>query len=144
MYQPRQRTRNTQRTSSSGWPVPPHLLLSHKKTVPDGLMAQMRKGTTAWIVLTVLEKRGELYGYGLRHEVFEKSKGVFSIQEGSLYPLLKTMERKRWVASRFQSVAGRDRRYYRISPRGRRALGQYRREWRLLSSALGSFGCHHA
>lgn len=144
MYQLRQRTRNTQRTSSSGWPVPPHLLLSHKKAMRDGLMAQVRKGTTAWIVLTVLEKRGELYGYGLRHEVFVKSKGLFPIQEGSLYPLLKKMERKRWVTSRLQRVAGRDRRYYRISPRGRHVLGQYRREWQLLSAVLDSFGCLHA
>ena len=107
-------------------------------------MAQVRKGTTAWIVLTVLEKRGELYGYGLRHEVFVKSKGLFPIQEGSLYPLLKKMERKRWVTSRLQRVAGRDRRYYRISPRGRHVLGQYRREWQLLSAVLDSFGCLHA
>jgi len=107
-------------------------------------MAQMRKGTTAWIVLTVLENRGELYGYGLRREVFENSKGLFPIQEGVLYPLLKKMERERWVTSRLQRVTGRDRRYYRISPRGRRVLGQYRREWRLLSSVLNSFGCHHA
>ena len=107
-------------------------------------MAQVRKGTTAWIILAVLEKRGELYGYGLRREVFEKSKGLFPIHEGPLYTSLKRMERKRWVASRLQRVAGRDRRYYRISPRGRRVLGQYRREWQLLSAVLDSFGCHHA
>jgi PadR family transcriptional regulator PadR len=80
----------------------------------------------------------------LRHEVFEKSKGLFPINESPLYTLLKRMERKRWVTSRLQGVAGRDRRYYRISARGRRVLDQYRREWQLLSSVLNSFGCHHA
>jgi PadR family transcriptional regulator PadR len=107
-------------------------------------MAQMRKGTTAWIVLAVLEKRGELYGYGLRREVFEKSKGLFPIQEGPLYPLLARMQRARWVTSRRQSVLGRDRRYYRVSARGRRVLDQYRREWKLLSAVLETLGCPHA
>lgn len=107
-------------------------------------MAQMRKGTTMWIVLTVLEKSGELYGYGLRREVFEKSNGLFPMKEGPLYPLLDRMECKRWVTSRREKVAGRVRRYYRISARGRRVLGQYRREWRLLSSVLNALGCHRA
>jgi len=112
--------------------------------MPDGLMAQMRKGTTAWIILSVLEKRGELYGYGLRREVFGKSKGLFPVNESPLYLLLKRMERKRWVASHLQRVAGRDRRYYRISARGRQVLNQYRGEWRLLSAVLQSLGCLHA
>jgi DNA-binding PadR family transcriptional regulator len=107
-------------------------------------MAQMRKGTTAWIVLAVLEKRGELYGYGLRREVFEKSKGLFPIQEGPLYPLLGRMQRARLITSRRQSVSGRDRRYYRVSTRGRRVLDQYRCEWKLLSAVLESLGCPHA
>ena len=107
-------------------------------------MAQMRKGTTAWIVLSVLEKHGELYGYGLRREVFQKSKGLFSMNESPLYLLLKRMERKRWVTSRLQTVTGRDRRWYRITTRGLQALNQYRREWRLLSAVLQTFGCLRA
>jgi DNA-binding PadR family transcriptional regulator len=107
-------------------------------------MAQIRKGTTAWIVLSTLEKRGELYGYGLRHEVWTKSKGLFPFQEGPLYRLLARMARKHWIASRRAEVAGRERRYYRILPQGRQVLAQYRREWRLLSSVLQSLGCLHA
>jgi len=111
---------------------------------PGDLMAQMRKGTTAWIVLAILEQRGELYGYGLRREAFEKSKGLFPIQEGPLYRMLGRMQCARWVTSRRQRVSGRDRRYYRVSARGRRVLDQYRREWKLLSAVLETLGCHHA
>ena len=107
-------------------------------------MAQIRKGTTAWIVLATLEKRGQLYGYGLRREVSANSKGLFAIKEGPLYPLLKKMEHEHWLASRRVEVAGRERRYYRIRASGRRALAQYRREWRLLSSVLDDLGCLHA
>ena len=104
-------------------------------------MAQMRKGTTAWIVLSVLETRGELYGYGLRREVFKKSKGLFPIQEGPLYRLLGRMQRARWVTSRRQGVSGRERKNYRVSTRGRRVLDQYRRDWKLLSAVLETLGC---
>ena len=107
-------------------------------------MAQMRKGTTAWIVLSVLETRGELYGYSPRREVFEMSKGLFPIQEGPLYRLLGRMQRARWVTSRRQSVSGRGRKYYRVSARGRRVLDQYRREWKLLSVVLETLGCPRA
>jgi DNA-binding PadR family transcriptional regulator len=124
------------------WPT--HPFRRRKKSGRDGLMAQIRKGTMAWIVLATLEKRGELYGYGLRREVAVNSKGLFAIKEGPLYPLLKKMERERWLASRRVEVAGRERRYYRIRAPGRQVLAQYRREWRLLSSVLRSLGCLRA
>jgi DNA-binding PadR family transcriptional regulator len=124
------------------WPT--HPFPRRKKSGRNDLMAQIRKGTTAWIVLATLEKRGELYGYGLRREVFVNSKGLFPLKEGPLYPLLKKMERERWLTSKRVEVAGRERRYYRIRAPGRRILAQYRREWRLLSSVLQSLGCLHA
>ena len=107
-------------------------------------MAQIRKGTTAWIVLATLERRGELYGYGLRRDVAIHSKGLFPIHEGPLYPLLKKLERHHWLASRRANVGGRERRYYRICADGRRALARYRREWRLLGSVLRTLGCVRA
>ena len=127
---------------AGGFPLP--LRLRRKLPSRGDLMAQMRRGTTAWIVLAVLETRGELYGYGLRREVFEKSKGLFPIQEGPLYRLLGRMQRARWVSSRRQSVSGRERRYYRVTDRGRRVLSQYRREWKLLSTVLETLGCTRA
>ncbi len=92
----------------------------------------------------MLETHGELYGYGLRHEVFEKSNGLFPIQEGPLYRMLGRMQRAGWVTSRRQRVSGHERKYYRISTRGRRVLDQYRREWKLLSAVLETLGYHHA
>jgi PadR family transcriptional regulator PadR len=127
--------------SAKVFPLP--LLRGRNQSLPGRLMAQMRKGTTAWIVLAVLEKRGELYGYDLRREAFKKSKGLFPIQEGPLYPLLGRMQRARWISSRLQTVSGRARRYYRVSARGRHVLAEYRREWKLLSSVLEALGCHH-
>jgi PadR family transcriptional regulator, regulatory protein PadR len=143
MYYGKPRGRKVRRNAFSTGVFPLPLLRGRKWPVPGRLMAQMRKGTTAWIVLAVLEKRGELYGYGLRREVFMKSKGLFSIQEGPLYRLLSRMQRARWISSRLQTVSGRGRRYYRVSARGRHVLAEYRREWKLLLSVLETLGCHH-
>jgi len=144
MYQRNPRGRKARGKAFSAGVFPLSLLRRRKLPAPGDLMAQMRKGTTAWIVLAVLERRGELYGYGLRREVFVKSKGLFPIQEGPLYRLLGRMQRARWVMSRRQSVSGRDRKYYRVSARGRRVLDQYRREWKLLSAVLETLGCPQA
>src|SRR5260221_6492965 len=127
MYQPKSRGRKARGDGFSDGIFSLALLRGRKMPAPGDLMAQMRKGTTAWIVLAILEQRGELYGYGLRREAFEKSKGLFPIQEGPLYRMLGRMQRARWVTSRRQTVAGRERRYYRISAGGRRVLDQYRR-----------------
>ena len=110
----------------------------------DDLMAQMRKGTTAWIVLAVLRKGGEAYGYGLRQAVFEVSDGLFPIKEGSLYPLLHAMQHSGLIQSRREKIKGRWRHYYRITVRGRRVLADCRRQWKLLHSVLDSLGCHRA
>src|ERR1017187_4484898 len=144
MYQPKPRGRKVRGNAFSAGIFPLTSLLGRRQLARGDLMAQMRKGTTAWIVLSVLETRGELYGYGLRREVFKKSKGLFPIQEGPLYRLLGRMQRARWVTSRRQSVSGRGRKYYRVSARGRRVLDQYRREWKLLSVVLETLGCPRA
>lgn len=144
MHQPHTRGPKTRSTDSSVrlWPTNP--FPRRKKSLRDDPMAQIRKGTTAWIVLATLERSGELYGYGLRHEVSVNSKGLFPMTEGALYPLLRKMERAHWLTSRRVEVAGRQRRYYRIRAPGRQVLAQYRREWRLLSSVLDSLGCLNA
>src|ERR1039457_2402804 len=144
MYQPKPCERKVRGNGLSAGVFPLSSFLKRKQAVPGGLMAQMRKGTTAWIVLSVLETRGELYGHGLRREVFKKSKGLFPIQEGPLYRLLGRMQRARWVTSRRQGVSGRERKYYRVSTRGRRVLDQYRRDWKLLSAVLETLGCPRA
>jgi DNA-binding PadR family transcriptional regulator len=92
------------------------------------LLAQLKKGTTVLAVLSALE-RGEGYGYGIRRDAYRKTNGVFAINEGTLYPLLHSLERRGLVRMRRQEVKGRERRYYGITSKGRRELELARREW---------------
>ena len=99
------------------------------------LLAQLRKGTTALAVLSALQ-RGEVYGYGIRRETHHKTKGLFAINEGALYPLLHALERRGLVRARREKVKGRWRRYYGITDKGRRELEVARREWSHLLKSL--------
>jgi PadR family transcriptional regulator len=96
---------------------------------------QLRKGTTRLAVLAALD-RGEAYGYGIRREVFHRTKGVFAINEGALYPLLHALERRGLVQARNEEVKGRSRRYYKITAKGRRELDLARHEWTHLQKSL--------
>jgi DNA-binding PadR family transcriptional regulator len=98
-------------------------------------LRQLKKGVTTLIVLDALKRR-PLYGYGLRRETWRRTRGSFQFSEGALYPLLHSLQRKRWVKATRRAVAGRERRYYAITPTGRRALAQLRRDWQVLTRSL--------
>lgn len=99
------------------------------------LAGQLKKGTTTLAVLHALE-RGPIYGYGFRRESAKKTHGQFRPNEGALYPLLHSLQRQGLVASSAQRFGGRTRRYYRITPKGRKSLACCRNEWRSLLRAL--------
>lgn len=101
------------------------------------LLGQLKKGTTRLAVLVALE-RGEAYGYGIRREVFHRTKGLLAIDEGVLYPLLHALERKGMVRARTEQVKGRERRYYSVTAKGRRELDLARHEWSRLEKSLAA------
>jgi PadR family transcriptional regulator PadR len=96
---------------------------------------QLRKGTTRLAVLHALE-RGPSYGYGLRLSAWNKTAGVFDFNEGALYTLLHALEHDRLVSSAVRKIGGRERRYYRLTQRGRETLTHCRRQWKALNKAL--------
>ncbi|MGH7636350.1 MAG: PadR family transcriptional regulator, partial [Gemmatimonadaceae bacterium] len=65
-----------------------------------------------------------MHGYGIAQHIERLSSGVFSVEQGSLYPALERLQKKGWVTSRWaQSPTGRRARYYTITVTGRRRLG---------------------
>ena len=83
-------------------------------------------GGTAMLVLALLKER-EMYGYQIIEELERRSNQVFRLQEGTLYPLLHSLERDKLVTAREQETpGGRKRRYYRITAAGLRALEEKR------------------
>lgn len=88
------------------------------------------------LVLAILDE-GESYGYAILKRIDELSGGAMEWTDGMLYPLLHRLERLGYVQARWDSPAGgRRRRYYRITPGGRDALSEHRRQWEVVSGAL--------
>jgi DNA-binding PadR family transcriptional regulator len=88
------------------------------------------------MVLAILEE-GESYGYAILKQVDELSQGQLEWTDGMLYPLLHRLHRLGYLATRWHSPpGGRRRRYYRITPAGRKALADQQAQWTVVSDAL--------
>jgi PadR family transcriptional regulator, regulatory protein PadR len=97
---------------------------------------ELLKGSTVILLLTLLQKRN-MYGYEMIRELDEQSGGVFSLKEGTLYPILHSLEDLDMVHSYWQQGRGdRKRKYYSITDFGKEHLADKTREWTLFRSAV--------
>ena len=96
-------------------------------------------------ILSLLAEQ-QLYGFEIARQIGERTAGALKFTLASLYPLLYDMEKKGWVEGRWQAnQAGRDRRYYRLTPSGRKQLAPLKEEWRNFFRALNTLaGVSHA
>ena len=95
-------------------------------------------GSTPLLVLSLL-KDGDMYGYQMADELAQRSDDTFQLKEGTLYPLLHTLERNKLVTSYTkESEGGRERKYYRLTDEGRRQLEHKTQEWRLFSEKVNA------
>jgi DNA-binding PadR family transcriptional regulator len=65
-----------------------------------------------------------------------RSRGTFSLPEGTVYPALHRLERAGLLASGWSNASGRKRRVYKLTARGRRRLDTSKREWSDFASAV--------
>jgi PadR family transcriptional regulator PadR len=93
------------------------------------LTDELKKGTTAFLVLSLLETQAR-HGYELSKLLEQRSDGLLRVHAASLYPLLYRLERDGLIEGRWvEKAAQRRRRYYRIMSAGKRLLRSHRREW---------------
>ena len=96
----------------------------------------LKKGGAELMVLAALEAVPR-HGYDIAREIDDRSTGLLRFHVASLYPMLYRLERRGWISGRWVEKAGqRRRRYYRLTPEGRRMLTAQRNEWRILIAAL--------
>lgn len=97
---------------------------------------ELLKGSTVILVLSLLE-REPMYGYRMIKEIENKSSGVFKFKEGTLYPILHSLEANGMIESYWRGNEGsRQRKYYRITDKGNGCLKEKRQEWEIFSSAV--------
>ena len=89
------------------------------------------KGCTETMVLSLLAER-RMYGYELVSEIQARSRGVFELAQGTVYPLLYTLERKGLVRAVWETPGaegGRRRKYYLLTEPGRKAVDEHLAQW---------------
>jgi len=77
------------------------------------------------LVLTMLSG-GERHGYGIRQDIIEHTGGSIALEAGNLYRTIRRLESEGFIdESSRRPAAGADderRRYYRLTPLGKRVL----------------------
>lgn len=76
------------------------------------------------IVLSVAAREGT-YGYKITQDV----RGVMEVSESTLYPVLRRLQKDGCLTTYDQAFAGRNRRYYKITPAGSQRLNETLAEW---------------
>ena len=100
------------------------------------LEREFKKGSAELLVLALLEDRPR-HGYEIGKQIAERSGGVLQFHIASLYPLLYRLERRGWIQGRWVEKAGqRRRRYYRLTPDGRKVLASQLHGWREFVAAI--------
>jgi len=99
---------------------------------------ELLKGSTVILILKLINKK-PMYGYEMIKEMEEKSSGVFTLKEGTLYPILHTLEAKGLVESYWdESSSKRKRKYYKIMEEGKLSLKEKEEEWTTFRSTVDS------
>jgi len=95
------------------------------------------QGTLDMLVLRTL-RAGSLHGYGIAKNIRSASQEALDIEFGSLYPALKRLELKGWIASAWEmSEHNRRAKYYKLTRAGRKHLIQEHSKWADFVSAVG-------
>src|SRR5438105_13787699 len=86
------------------------------------------------LVLTVLDRRGPLHGYGIANAIEELSDEALRVEEGSLYPALHRMEESGWIAAEWKVTENKRRaRVYQVTRAGKKQLAAETQRWSSLS-----------
>jgi transcriptional regulator len=102
----------------------------------SALERELKRGSTEVLILSLLERR-QRHGYEIGQLIEQRSRGTITFHIASLYPTLYRLEGKGYIEGRWVEKAGqRRRRYYRITPSGRKVLASQRGVWRTFLVAL--------
>ena len=94
------------------------------------------RGTLDLLVLQTLS-REPMHGWGIAQRIEDASRGVLGINQGSLYLALQRLEQRGSIVAEWRaSDNNRRAKYYRLSTKGRRLLGEETASWRQYVEAV--------
>src|SRR5690349_2614642 len=97
---------------------------------------ELLQGTLDLLILKTLSW-GSAHGYAIARWIQDTTGDVLRIEEGSLYPALHRLERRRAISSEWGlSENNRRAKYYTLTPRGRAQLRAESSAWAAFSTAV--------
>ena len=103
---------------------------------PTRSRADLLQGTLDVLILKVVAL-GPIHGYAIAQRLQQMSGEVLQVQQGSLYPALHRLEKRRWLRAEWAATeTGREARFYTLTKLGRRQLDEQRASWERLSAAI--------
>ena len=98
--------------------------------------SDLLQGTLDMLILKIVAL-GPVHGYGISLRIRQISKEVLHVQQGSLYPALHRLEKRGWLTAEWgESKNGRQAKFYKLSPKGRKQLHAEESNWERLAQAV--------
>jgi transcriptional regulator len=97
---------------------------------------EVRQGTLDLLILKTLSLE-PLHGWGISQRIQQRSREVFLVNQGSLYPALHRLEHDGYIEAEWRaSENNRRAKYYRLTAAGRKLLGREARSWERFAGAV--------
>ena len=97
---------------------------------------ELKRGSAELLILSLLDARPR-HGYELSKLIKARSGGALTFHIDSHYPLLYRLEEREWIKGTWVEKAGeRRRRFYKVTPEGRRVLAEQRKTWATFVEAV--------
>jgi len=103
---------------------------------------ELKRGSAELLILSLLDARPR-HGYDLSKLIEIRSRGELKFHIDSLYPLLYRLEERGWIKGTWVEKADeRRRRFYKVTPEGRKVLAQQRKTWAAFVEAVRRVTAH--
>jgi transcriptional regulator len=103
---------------------------------PAPIPSDVLRGTLDLLILHTLTLEPQ-HGWGIAQRMQQLSRGVLDVNQGSLYPALQRLEHRGCIDAEWKTTENnRQGKYYRLTPLGRRALGEETAQWRRYVSVV--------
>lgn len=104
---------------------------------PNSPDQEWKKGSAELLVLSLLEDQSR-HGYDISKLIQIRSKGALRFHVTSLYPLLHRLEKEGLIDGLWvEKAEQRRRRYYKLTPQGRKVLRSKRKSWKDFVAVIG-------
>lgn len=97
---------------------------------------ELLKGSIDILLLSLIAQK-DCYGYEMAKALKDNSEELYNMGEGTLYPALKRLEKKKWITSYWKEMnEGKRRKYYTITTEGSQELTKKLGDWNIVKSLI--------